>query len=249
MAFECSGKAFIKVYRKFLEWEWYSDVNTSRLFIHCLLKANWKPAKWKGQTIEAGQFVTSLANLADETGLTVQQVRTALEHLISTGEVTNKSQSKYRIITVNNWNCYQEDNRVDNKQITNNQQTNNKQITNNQQHKNKNNTNNTNKKEKNNIYIVEILDHLNMRTGQNYKSTTQKTKDLINARFNEKFTVDDFKTVIDKMCVEWMNTDMQKYLRPETLFGNKFESYLNREVKPTTKNITLSEEKINELFG
>ena len=145
MAFECSGKAFIKVYRKFLEWEWYSDVNTSRLFIHCLLKANWKPAKWKGQTIEAGQFVTSLANLADETGLTVQQVRTALEHLISTGEVTNKSQSKYRIITVNNWNCYQEDNRVDNKQITNNQQTNNKQVTTIEEReeiKKKNNSNN-----------------------------------------------------------------------------------------------------------
>lgn len=129
MAFECSGKAFIKVYRKFLEWEWYSDVNTSRLFIHCLLKANWKPAKWKGQTIESGQFVTSLASLSKETQLTVQQVRTALEHLASTGEITNKSQSKYRIITVNNWNCYQDDNRVDNKQVTNNQQTSNKQVT------------------------------------------------------------------------------------------------------------------------
>jgi len=104
-------------------------------------------------------------------------------------------------------------------------------------------------KEKNNKYIVEIIEHLNLRTGQNYKTTTKKTKDLIKARFNEKFTVDDFKTVIDKMCVEWMNTDMQKYLRPETLFGPKFESYLNREVRVTTKNISLTEEKINELFG
>lgn len=81
-----------------------------------------------------------------------------------------------------------------------------------------------------NKYIVEILDHLNMRTNQHYKSTTKKTRDLIKARFKEGFTLEDFKTVIDKMCVEWMNTDMQKYLRPETLFGNKFESYLNREV-------------------
>lgn len=81
-----------------------------------------------------------------------------------------------------------------------------------------------------NKYIVEILDHLNTRTGQHYKTTTKKTRDLIKARLKEKFTLDDFKTVIDKMCVEWMNTDMQKYLRPETLFGTKFESYLNREV-------------------
>jgi len=75
-----------------------------------------------------------------------------------------------------------------------------------------------------------IIDHLNIRTGQHYKYSTTKTKDLIKARLNEKFTLEDFKTVIDKMCVEWMNTDMQKYLRPETLFGTKFESYLNREV-------------------
>ena len=76
----------------------------------------------------------------------------------------------------------------------------------------------------------EIINHLNLRTGQHYKYNTDKTKSLIKARLNEKFTLNDFKVVIDKMCVEWMNTDMQKYLRPETLFGNKFEGYLNREV-------------------
>lgn len=100
-----------------------------------------------------------------------------------------------------------------------------------------------------NKYIVEILDYLNMRLGTHYKTTTKKTRDLIKARLNEKFTTDDFKVVIDKMCVEWMNTDMQKYLRPETLFGNKFESYLNREVKQTTKNITLTTEEIENIFG
>ena len=112
-----------------------------------------------------------------------------------------------------------------------------------------NNNERNKEKENNNIYIVEIIDHLNLRTGQHYKSTTQKTRDLIKARLNEKFTIDDFKVVIDKMCVEWMNTDMQKYLRPETLFGTKFESYLNREVKQTTKNITLTTEEIENIFG
>lgn len=95
----------------------------------------------------------------------------------------------------------------------------------------------------------EVINHLNTRTGQNYKTTTKKTRDLIKARLKEKFTVDDFKVVIDKMCVEWMNTDMQKYLRPETLFGTKFEGYLNREVKQTTKNITLTTEEIENIFG
>lgn len=82
----------------------------------------------------------------------------------------------------------------------------------------------------------EIIQHLNMRTGAKYKSSTAKTKQLINARLNEGFTLDDFKTVIDKKCVEWCGTEFEKFLRPNTLFGTKFESYLNQNVvKPKTK--------------
>lgn len=113
-----------------------------------------------------------------------------------------------------------------------------------------NNTKNNNK------YIVEQLDHvpyksivdyMNDRYGTSYKHTTNKTKDLIKSRFNEGFTEEDFKTVIDKMGVEWMNTEMQKYLRPETLFGTKFESYLNREVKQ--ENVFSGiEAKLEDLF-
>ena len=90
------------------------------------------------------------------------------------------------------------------------------------------------------IPYKEITEYLNNLVGTNYKHTTNKTRDLIKARFNEGFTVDDFKEVIDKKSIEWINTDMQKYLRPETLFGTKFESYLNQEVKErklTTKDI------------
>ena len=91
-----------------------------------------------------------------------------------------------------------------------------------------------------NIPYKEIIEYLNNRIGTNYRHTTNKTKDLIKARFNEGFSLDDFKEVIDKKCSEWMNTDMEKYLRPETLFGTKFENYLNQQVKQrklTTKDI------------
>lgn len=81
-----------------------------------------------------------------------------------------------------------------------------------------------------NVPYQEITEYLNNKTGSSYRHSTKKTKDLIKARFNEGFTLEDFKTVIDKKSVEWMNTDMQKYLRPETLFGTKFESYLNQQV-------------------
>jgi len=121
--------AFIKLHRKLLDWEWYDDPNTFRLFIHCLLKANWKAANWHGLEIQPGQFVTSLATLSEETQLSVRQVRVALDHLIMTKELTNKSHSKFRIITVNNWNLYQVSDKQSDKQVTKKRQTNDKQVT------------------------------------------------------------------------------------------------------------------------
>lgn len=88
-------------------------------------------------------------------------------------------------------------------------------------------------KEKN-IY-TEIIDYLNVKVGTSYRAGSQKTKDLIRARMNEGFTLADFTTVIDKKTAEWNHTprqgekDMRGYLRPETLFGTKFESYLNQQ--------------------
>ena len=83
-----------------------------------------------------------------------------------------------------------------------------------------------------NKYIVEIVNYLNGVTGKNYRTSTRKTRSLIKARINEGFTVDDFKKVIDIKHNEWsLNPKMSKYLRPETLFGTKFESYLNQETK------------------
>lgn len=86
-------------------------------------------------------------------------------------------------------------------------------------------------KEKENLPVEEIIDYLNERTGKHYKPNVSKTRTLIHARCSEGFTLQDFRTVIDKMCVEWSNTEFEKFLRPETLFGTKFEGYLNRSVK------------------
>lgn len=83
--------------------------------------------------------------------------------------------------------------------------------------------------------ISNIVEYLNLVLGTNYRPTTKKTRDCIKARLNEKFTVDDFKTVIDKKAKEWKGTDMEIYLRPETLFGNKFEGYLNQTVTERKK--------------
>ena len=101
------SNGFVKLDRGILDWEWYEDTYTARLFFHCILKANWKPGVWKGQPYKRGQFITSLPILAKELGCSVQNIRTALRHLTLTGELTDKATNKYRIITVCNYDKYQ----------------------------------------------------------------------------------------------------------------------------------------------
>ena len=80
----------------------------------------------------------------------------------------------------------------------------------------------------NNILYKSIIEDLNDKAGANYKSGTQKTRDLIKARWNEGFRLDDFKIVHIKKIGEWKGTKMAKFIRPITLYGTKFESYLNQ---------------------
>ena len=99
---------YIKINRKILDWEWWDDINTCRVFFYMLLKANWKDGKFKGIDIERGSFVSSLSKIADETRLTVDEVRTAIKHLRSTNEITSKSHSKFTVFTVKNYTLYQD---------------------------------------------------------------------------------------------------------------------------------------------
>lgn len=100
-------EGFITLHRKLLEWEWYDHTNTKVLFIHCLLKANHKPAKWRGFDIKRGEFITSISNLSRETGLTVKQVRIALDNLVNTGELGKQSTSSNTTISVLKYDNYQ----------------------------------------------------------------------------------------------------------------------------------------------
>lgn len=98
---------YIKLSRKILDWEWYGNINTCRVFIHMLLKAYWKDKKIEGTVIPRGSFPSSYGRLAEETQLTVDEVRTAVKHLISTKEITKHVTSKYTVFTVNNYDAYQ----------------------------------------------------------------------------------------------------------------------------------------------
>lgn len=90
---------------------------------------------------------------------------------------------------------------------------------------------------KNKKLVSEVIDYLNKKAGKSYKATTQKTISLISARSKEGFTLDDFKKVIDTKTQQWKShADMNKYLRPETLFGTKFESYLQENPNLSNNN-------------
>lgn len=121
------NNGFIVLKRKLLNWEWYKDANTKILFLHCLLKANWKDGKFEGIDVPRGSFVTSLSKLSEELSsdkdiFTIRNVRTAIKHLETTKEITSKSFSKFRIITINNYDKYQEYDKVTAKQVTSKRQ-------------------------------------------------------------------------------------------------------------------------------
>lgn len=98
-------------------------------------------------------------------------------------------------------------------------------------------------KEPDNIPYKEIIDYLNSKTGKNYRDNVQKNRSLIKARWSEGYRLDDFKQVIDNMVKDWSGTKYAKYLRPETLFGTKFDGYLNQG------NVVKREKKTDERLG
>lgn len=97
----------IKLNRSILEWGWYNDPNTMRLFLHLMLKANYTDGEFKTHIIKRGQLVTGRKRLSEELNMSEQEVRTALNHLKSTGEITVNPTSKYSIITLNSYDKYQ----------------------------------------------------------------------------------------------------------------------------------------------
>lgn len=125
---------FIFLFRSFKEWRWFKDIKVRSVFELCLLNANVKDKEWMGIIVPKGSFVTSLEHLSYENGTTIQETRTALKKLVSTGEISVKSTNKFTQITVNNWSKFQSNpSKLTNKQqTTNNQSTINQQTTNNQ---------------------------------------------------------------------------------------------------------------------
>ena len=179
----------------------------------------------------AGYTVNQLVVNSDKRlNLTTQKVRTILKKLEKEGYIeflTSGSKGKESTLKI-----------TIKQQLFNNNVTNKseqlQQVEGGKQQQSNNNvTTLSKKKEKdNNIYSL-VIDYLNKKANTNYRPTTKNTQSFINARVKEGYTVEDFKKVIDSKSKEWLNTDFEKYLRPTTLFGTKFENYLNEANKKT----------------
>ena len=181
-----------------------------------------------------GYTVNQLVVNADKRlNLTTQKVRTILKKFEKEGYIqflTSGSKGKESTLKI-----VLKD-KLFNQQQSNNYPTNKSEQfqevdDNEQQQSNNNLTTLSKKKEKNNNIYSLVIDYLNRKANTNYRSSTKNTQSFINARVSEGFTVEDFKKVIDSKSKEWLNTDFEKYLRPATLFGTKFENYLNEANK------------------
>jgi len=213
---------YIKLHRKLLDWEWYDDINTKILFIHLLLKANHKDKKWRGITIYPWETLTGRISLSEELWLSQQKIRTSLNKLKSTNEITIKTTNKYSIIKLCNWEEYQQNNQQSTQQATSKQPTNN--------HKQE-------WKEWKEIYIwasrseviqelEKILEHWNSV----WKEKRKKTKDLENVYLSvrKKYSKEDIQQAYIQYIEEKKDVEKQYRLDPYRFFKQKnwFITYL-----------------------
>lgn len=138
------SSSWIKVHRKIVDWEWYTDSSTVHLFFHLLIKANYKESSYRGMAVERGQVLTGRKKLAAETGISEQKIRTGLERLKETNEITIKSTNKFSVITICNYDTYQGEEEAINQQIN---QQDNQQITTSKKNKEIKNKNTTTQKQ------------------------------------------------------------------------------------------------------
>lgn len=230
----------IKFYRKFLDWGWYQDINTKVLFIHMLLKANWKDGKFMGTTVPRGSFVSSIKSLAYETGLTEREIRTGISHLKTTGEVTSKATNKYSVFTIKNYDLYQSDDRQDDTQATGERHSNDKRTTTIEE-RNKEKKKEGNKKENTLTGVKEKEpvkgQHKNDCVGfeqlwQAYPRKKEKAAayKAYKARLSDGFSEDELETAVKRYAAECgrLHTEERYIKHAATFFGpnTPFADYL-----------------------
>ena len=208
---------FIKLQRKILEWEWYDDIPTKTLLIHLLLKANFKDKTWRGILIKRGEFLTGRKELSKETGLSEQQIKTALNKLKLSQEIAVTTTNKFSIIKVENY-CDYQDKKIDsNQQIE--QPTTNDQTTIKQQ----STTTKNEKKEKKEV---------NSLIESQFEELWNEYKILHTPKGNKEKALDKFKKLLSKNKFEDIIRGTKTYIKNchiKNIYTKQVISFLNGE--------------------
>lgn len=239
---------FIKIYRSLLKWEWYDDLNTFRVFIHLLLTVNYEDKKWHGIEIKRGQRVISYEKLAKETSLTVRQVRTSIDKLKMTHEITSTATNKYTIVTIENYDKFQvqsnqNDIQVDkqsSKEKTNERQASDKQTTTMKESKRKiKKDKESKKKEEKNIYAEFVsmtnaeYEKLVSTYGLEFTNMCIKILDNYKGSSGKKYA-SDYRTILS-WVVDRAKQEMQKQSNTkkanDNTSSNPFLDMLGNEVQ------------------
>lgn len=199
---------WIKLHRNLIDWEWYDDHNTTRLFIHCVIRANFEPKNWRGISIDRGQFWTSIPTLCTETGLSTSQIRTSLNKLKLTGELTVKSQAQGRMITIVGYNQYQADDRQVDSQVTDQSQNNDRPVTANKNEKKE-------KKEKKEIIIPDGINQPAWNEWIEYRKSKKKTVSPAAAKKQFKLLSDYDFDVQQQIIDQSIQNDYQGLFEPK----------------------------------
>lgn len=194
---------WVKVFYQLLEWEWYGDPNMVALFIHLLLRANFKPTRKRGVEFGRGVVLTSREQLAEETGISEQTVRTCLKRLKSTNEITIETTKQGSKITICNYDkyqgtsevCDQDSNQPINQQLTNDQPTTNQQLTTCKEYKT------VRKKE---YYVVELLTREEFFKDFFREENTMTLEAICT---NSYTTLEDLKRLANAVLDDWQATD------------------------------------------
>ena len=224
------NRGYIKLWRKIFDSGIQKEPATFTLWIWILCNVTRKPLNYiaRGQQIklEPGELIVGRKKLSMELRLSERSIRTCLDHLEKWQNLTIRSTNRFSILKVMNWELYQQ------KENENDQQ-NDQEVTS----KRPASDHKTRSKEEKNKYIDpqvhEIISYLNQAAGKNFHFNGANAR-FVSARLKDGATVEQCKAVIDSKVKEWIGTDYEKYIRPETLFNErKFEGYVNSISKST----------------
>ena len=244
MAIKADSTGWIKLHRQLLtDKAWELPAKQKAIMIALLLSVNHEsksmPCKTGEITVNPGQLITTIPELARLSGsdISIQNVRTFLSQQSKSNFLTELPTELGRLISIVKWDTYntnqKSSNRAPNRAKAKCQQSDPNVSYYIKERKNKQRKNKTTVE----LPFLEIINYLNEITGKTFKATSVKTKSQISARWKDGYRLEDFKKVIDNKNKDWRhNSKMTKFLRPETLFGTKFEGYLNEGIKKDGKN-------------